>query len=211
MKATDLQHIVGGFEHEAFGSQAAFRAAMNALSYPGRWTPMPLQAERPRQGHGAAAVLLLSLLDADCTLWLSPTLAASDAAPWLRFHTGCQVVAEAGAAQFVWVAAGDAMPALAGLPGGSDNQPDHSATCILEVLDAQGDGDAWTLSGPGIQGTARLAVGGLPPDFAAQWAHNHASFPRGVDVFLSTPTHIAGLPRTTRIGAAAPQQHTEEA
>ena len=211
MKATDLQHIVGGFEHEAFGSQAAFRAAMNALSYPGRWTPMPVQAERPGQGHGAAAVLLLALLDADCTLWLSPTLAASDAAPWLRFHTGCQFVSEASEAQFVWVAAGDAMPALASLPGGSDNQPEHSATCVLDMLAAEGDGDAWTLSGPGIQGTALLAVDGLPSDFAAQWADNHAAFPRGVDVFLSTPSHIAGLPRTTRIGAAAPMPHTEEA
>ncbi|WP_137921382.1 phosphonate C-P lyase system protein PhnH [Hydrogenophaga sp. 2FB] len=208
MNATDLQHIVGGFEHEAFGSQAAFRASMNALSYPGRWTAMPMHAERPRQGHGAAAVLLLSLLDADCTVWLSPTLAASDAASWLRFHTGCQRVANACDAQFVWVAKGDAMPALASLLRGSDNQPDHSATCILEVLDTHGD--AWTLSGPGIQGTALLSVHGLPTDFAAQWSHNHASFPRGVDVFLSTPTHIAGLPRTTRIGAAAPQ-HTEEA
>jgi alpha-D-ribose 1-methylphosphonate 5-triphosphate synthase subunit PhnH len=207
MKATDLQHIVGGFEHEAFGSQAAFRAAMNALSYPGRWTPMPMQAERPRQSHGASAVLLLALLDADCTVWLSPTLAASDAAPWLRFHTGCQLVTEAGEAQFVWVAEGDAMPALAGLL--CDNQPDHSATCILDVRAT--DGDAWTLSGPGIQGTALLSVDGLPADFATQWAHNHAAFPRGVDVFLSTPTHITGLPRTTRIGAAAPMPHTEEA
>jgi len=211
MKATDLQHIVGGFEHEAFGSQAAFRAAMNALSYPGRWAPMPMQAERPRQGHGAAAVLLLALLDADCTLWLSPTLAASDAAPWLRFHTGCQLVTEASEAQFVWVAAGDAMPALASLACGSDNQPDHSTTCILDVRATDGESDAWVLSGPGIQGTARLAVDGLPPDFATQWAHNHAAFPRGVDVFLSTPTHVAGLPRTTRIGATAPQPHTEEA
>ncbi|MOA02673.1 Alpha-D-ribose 1-methylphosphonate 5-triphosphate synthase subunit PhnH [compost metagenome] len=209
MKATDLQHIAGGFEHEAFGSQAAFRATMNALSYPGRWTPMAVQSERPRQGHGAAAALLLSLLDADCTLWLSPTLAASDAAPWLRFHTGCELVAEPGAAQFVWVAAGDAMPALASLPGGSDNQPDHSATCILEVAALEDSADAWTLSGPGIQGTARLSVDGLPPDFAAQWARNHASFPRGVDLLLSTPTHIAGLPRTTRIGAAAPQPTSE--
>lgn len=209
MNATDLQHIVGGFEHEAFGSQAAFRASMNALSYPGRWTPMPMQAERPRQGHGAAAVLLLSLLDADGSVWLSPTLAASDAAPWLRFHTGCQVVTDASDAQFVWVAQGDAMPALDSLPRGSDNEPHLSATCILDVLDTREN--AWPLSGPGIQGTALLPVDGLPPDFATQWAHNHASFPRGVDVFLSTPTHIAGLPRTTRIGTTAPQPHTEEA
>jgi alpha-D-ribose 1-methylphosphonate 5-triphosphate synthase subunit PhnH len=32
-----------------------------------------------------------------------------------------------------------------------------------------------------------------------QWQHNHASFPRGVDVFLTTPTQVVGLPRTTRI------------
>jgi alpha-D-ribose 1-methylphosphonate 5-triphosphate synthase subunit PhnH len=32
-----------------------------------------------------------------------------------------------------------------------------------------------------------------------QWQHNHASFPRGVDVFLTTPTHVVGLPRTTHI------------
>lgn len=211
MNATDLQHIVGGFEHEAFGSQAVFRAAMNALSYPGRWTAMPMQAERPRQGNGASAVLLLALLDADCTLWLSPTLAASDAAAWLRFHTGCQPVTDPSDAQFVWVAKGDAMPALASLLGGSDNQPDHSATCILDVSGTDSGSGAWTLSGPGIQGTATLSVDGLPPDFATQWATNHAIFPRGVDVFLSTPTHIAGLPRTTRIGATAPQPHSEEA
>lgn len=211
MNPSDLQHIVGGFEHEAFGSQAAFRAAMNALSYPGRWTAMPMQAERPGQGHGAAAVLLLALLDAESSVWLSPTLATSDAAPWLRFHTGCQLTADPRAAQFLWVAAGDAMPALATLAQGSDPQPEHSATCILDVHAIENRGDAWTLSGPGIAGTARLSVGGLPADFAAQWADNHAAFPRGVDVFLCTPTHIAGLPRTTRIGASAPQPHTEEA
>ncbi|MDO9436378.1 phosphonate C-P lyase system protein PhnH [Hydrogenophaga sp.] len=211
MNATDLQHIVGGFEHEAFGSQAAFRAAMNALSYPGRWTAMPMQAERPQHGHGASAVLLLSLLDADCTVWLSPALAASDAAPWLRFHTGCQLVSNASEAQFVWVANGDAMPALASLLCGSDNQPDHSATCVLDVLAVEDSGDAWTLSGPGIAGSAPLSVNGLPTDFTTQWTANHASFPRGVDVFLSTSTHIAGLPRTTRIAATAAQAHTEEA
>ena len=172
---------------------------------------MPLQAERPKQGHGASAVLLLALLDADCTVWLSPTLAASDAAPWLRFHTGCQWVSDACEAQFVWVAMDDAMPALASLRGGSDNQPDHAATCVLDVLAVEDSGGAWTLSGPGISGTAPLSVNGLPADFATQWAHNHASFPRGVDVFLSTPTHIAGLPRTTRMAASAPQAQPEEA
>ena len=38
-----------------------------------------------------------------------------------------------------------------------------------------------------------------PQNFRAQLDANHALFPRGVDIVLTTPTQIAGLPRTTRI------------
>lgn len=211
MNASDLQHIAGGFQHEAWGSQAVFRAAMNALSYPGRWTAMPTPAERPSRGHGAAAVLLLALLDADIRLWLSPSLAACDAAPWLRFHTGCRLVDEVREAQMLWVGAGDAMPALAQLAAGTDHQPEFSATCILEVEQGcAGHGQTWTLSGPGVAGSMALSVSGLAPDFAEQWARNHAGFPRGVDAFLCTPTQVVGLPRSTRL-LRTDTRSTEEA
>lgn len=199
INAPDLQNIVAGFDHEAFGSQTVFRVALDALSHPGRVFDMPLETALPREGHGAAAALLLGLLDADTTLWLSPTLASSDAPVWLRFHTGCQIVAEAAAAQFVWVAQGDDMPQLSSLQLGSDAYPDQSATCVLEVDSLQGDAGGWRLQGPGIPSARKVHVLGLPSDFAAQWTDNHASFPRGVDVFLSTATQMAGLPRTTRI------------
>ena len=199
----DLQNVVAGFDHEAFGSQAVFRVALEALSHPGRVLGMPLQNALPRQGHGAAAALLLGLLDADTTLWLSPTLARSDAPVWLRFHTGCQIVTDAADAQFLWVAQGDDMPQLNTLKVGSDAYPDQSATCVLEVVSLHSDAGGWRLQGPGIPSERSLQVQGCQPDFAAelalQWADNHASFPRGVDVFLSTTSHIAGLPRTTRI------------
>jgi len=42
-------------------------------------------------------------------------------------------------------------------------------------------------------------VQGLPADFAAQWAENHAAFPRGVDAYLASADALVGLPRTTRI------------
>jgi alpha-D-ribose 1-methylphosphonate 5-triphosphate synthase subunit PhnH len=202
MNAPDLHHMVAGFEHEAFGSQAVFRAALDALSHPGRPLDMPLATALPRQGHGAAAALLLGLLDADTTLWLSAALANSDAAAWLRFHTGCQIVTDASTAQFVWVAQGDAMPALNSLRGGSDAYPDTSATCVLDVPSLQANAPDWRLQGPGIPTSRHLGVSGLSPDFAAQWADNQACFPRGVDVFLTTATQIAGLPRTTRILSA---------
>ena len=199
MNAPDLQNIVAGFDHEAFGSQAVFRVALNALSHPGRVFDMPLDTALPRQGHCAAAALLLGLLDADTPLWVSPALAQSDAPAWLRFHTGCPIVPEAQAAQFVWVAQGDALPALSSLRAGSDAYPDQSATCVIEVDSLHSDGAGWRLQGPGIATQRSLRVRGLSADFVPQWQHNHTSFPQGVDVFLSTATQITGLPRTTRL------------
>jgi alpha-D-ribose 1-methylphosphonate 5-triphosphate synthase subunit PhnH len=199
MKAQDLQHIAAGFHHEAFGSQAVFRAALDALSHPGRPFQMPTECALPRHGQPAAAALMLGLLDADTRLWLSPALAQSDAAPWLRFHTGCQIVTDVSEAHFVWVALGHALPAFHSLCLGSDAYPDQSATCVIETIALHADLAGWTLEGPGIQEQRRLQVTGLAPDFAEQWQHNHASFPRGVDVFLTTPSHVVGLPRTTRI------------
>jgi alpha-D-ribose 1-methylphosphonate 5-triphosphate synthase subunit PhnH len=207
MKTTTLASLGSGFSNEAFGSQAVFRAALQALSHPGRRVAVAHDADTPSAGHAASAATLLALLDSDCTLWLSPRLAASDAAAWLRFHTGCTLVTDPGNARFVWVGEGDAMPQLSSLAQGTDIYPDHSATCVLDVArvdEAQGAADAWCLTGPGIQHTAALRVAGVPGDFEHQWAANHATFPRGVDVLLGTPTHIVGLPRTTRITRITP-------
>ena len=202
MNTEVLQNLVAGFEHEAYGSQAVFRTALNALSHPGRPLDLPLNTALPRQGHAAAAALLLGLVDSDTALWLSPGLAGSDAATWLRFHTGCAWVSDPGEAHFIWVAQGDALPALQSFSQGTDAYPDQSATCVIEVQSLHselGEKGCWTLQGPGILGQRRLHVQGLPADFETQWASNHASFPCGVDVFLATAAHIVGLPRTTRL------------
>lgn len=207
----DLSSVVGGFAHEAFGSQAVFRSALQALSHPGRCIAVAHDAELPRHGNAAAAAFLLAMLDADCSLWLAPSLRGSDADMWLRFHTGCQLVAHAAQAQFVWVGAADTLPSLQSLRQGSDEFPDHSATCVVDVLslsvatgaEATADTQHWRLTGPGIREQAQLSVTGLPTDFAAQWAHNHAGFPRGVDLFLATRDELVGLPRTTRIHTLA--------
>ncbi len=205
MKADDLQQVRPGFHDASIGSQAVFRAALSALSHPGRVIEMPDVSALPRHGHGAAALLLQALIDSDCSVWLSPSLAGTDAAAWLRFHTGCRWAASATSARFLWVAAGDELPALSTLDAGTDEYPDQSATCVVEVpaLGAGIDGDALALNlqGPGIATTQTLSVQGLPQDFAAQWDASHRRFPRGVDLFLATPTHLAGLPRTTRIRA----------
>jgi len=194
-----LQNMVAGFEHEAYGSQAVFRTALQALSHPGRPLDMSLNMAVPRGGHAAAAALLLGLLDADTAVYLSPSLAGSDAAAWLRFHTGCSAVADRAQAQFIWIGQGDAMPLLQDLRQGNDAYPDQSATCVIEVHNLHADEAGWRLQGPGILGERTLRVQGLAADFADQWSRNHAGFPCGVDVFLATATQIVGLPRTTQI------------
>ncbi|MEN9905706.1 MAG: hypothetical protein RLZZ555_2271 [Pseudomonadota bacterium] len=200
MRQEDLQRVSPGFQDPVIGSQAVFRQALQALSMPGRSLDLSVEAQRPAQGHGAAALLLLALLDSDCTLWLSPSLAGSDAQSWLQFHTGCRCVQEPCQAQFLWLAAGDDWPALAEMNAGSDEYPDQSATCMMEVDELLTEaGQGWRLQGPGIDGELWLTVQGLPQDFEQQWTGNQTSFPRGVDLFLATPTQVVGLPRTTKL------------
>ena len=203
MKSQELQNVVAGFTHEAFGSQAVFRTSLNALSYPGRPLEMPLDCALPGQGQGAAVALLLGLLDSDTTLWMSPSVLHSDATPWLRFHTGCKVVEDVRAAQFIWVAHGDSLPQMSSLMLGSDAYPDQSATCIIETQGFDTNVEDLVLEGPGIEDKRALKVLGLPDAFLEQWTNNHGIFPRGVDVFLTDATHIVGLPRTTRISRKA--------
>lgn len=210
MRQEDLQKVVPGFDDPVTESQAVFRCALEALSMPGRAVDMPAVAQRPAIGHSAAALLMLALLDSDCTLWLSASLRNSDTQAWLRFHTGCRCVDDVAQARFVWLAAGDAWPSLATMNAGSDEYPDQSATCVMEIKKVTevtkvneaklpSSGDSWCLSGPGINGSKGVSMDGLPDDFYAQWQANHAAFPRGVDVFLATSTQLLGLPRSTRL------------
>lgn len=199
MNADDLQKMQPGFDDPALNSQLVFRSALQAMSMPGRLVDLPNLAAVPRQGHRASALLLLALVDSDCTLWLSPSLAGTDAQTWLRFHTGCRFVQEPAQANFLWLCAQDRWPHMRDMQAGTDEYPDQSATCIMETSSIQtGEGSrVWSLSGPGIASPTGLTAEGLPADFAAQWAGNHAAFPRGVDIFLTTATHVLGLPRST--------------
>lgn len=200
--STALNQLPAGFADPTHGSQQVFRTALRALSYPGRILPVVADAELPGAGHKASALLMLALLDADCTLWLSPRLATAGVGDWLRFHTGCRLLPDPATAHFIWVAQGDALPTLDCLQLGSDEDPHRAASCVIDVanlragVDLQGD---WRLCGPGIAAETVLQVDALPADFAAQWARNHAAFPRGVDCWLALPHALLGLPRTVEI------------
>lgn len=209
MTNIDLASIGPGFSHPAYGSQSIFRAALEALSLPGRLVEAAHDACVPGTGHSSAAAMLLSLMDSTSRLWLSPSRARDGTAAWLRFHTGCRLVDGVAQADFAWATL-DEMPPLAALAQGSDERPEGSATCLVDattvaigLANAADKSACFSLRGPGIRDTVRLRIGGLEGEsaaaFAGAWAANHAAFPKGVDVFIATPRHLVGLPRTTRI------------
>ncbi len=195
----NLQEVGAAFSDPVLSSQAVFRAALAALSRPGRIQSVPHDAQQPPGATPAAAALLLALLDPDCTVWLAPRLAGGAVSAWLRFHTGCRIVSQPAAARFAWSDA-DQLPLLQQFALGSEFEPEISTTCVVQVK-ALDERCGWRLSGPGIPGRQRLAVAGLGAGFLAQWQANHNLFPRGIDVLLCAGQFLAALARTTAIEA----------
>ncbi|WP_203074235.1 phosphonate C-P lyase system protein PhnH [Falsiroseomonas ponticola] len=181
---------LAGFADPVLDSQAAFRAVLEAMSRPGRVQRMPVPPEVPEGIGPAAAAVLLALADADTPVRLAAGPAAE---AWIRFHTGARAAAVAEAA-FVL----DPEARLPDLDCGTEEEPERGATLVLPV-DGLAEGSGWRLSGPGIQGTHRLAVAGAPPGFLADWAASRGRFPRGVDVILCAGDQVAALPRGVTI------------
>lgn len=181
--------LTGGFADAPIQSAQAFRAAMEALARPGRietvrgaMPPAPLSV--------AAGVLVLTLCDPTTPVHLAGAHDCQSVRDWITFHTGAPFAAapEASFAIGTWAALTPVSRFAIGLP----DYPDRSATLIVEMaaLTAQGP----RLTGPGIQGAARLSL----PETAA-FAANRALFPLGFDAFLTAGDRLAGLPRSTRV------------
>jgi alpha-D-ribose 1-methylphosphonate 5-triphosphate synthase subunit PhnH len=186
-------NLLPGFADPVLDAQRCFRAVLEAMSRPGRVLRAGAGLAPPAPLCPAAGAVLLTLADADTPLWLDAGAAVES---WARFHCGCPVVAEPGAALFA-LACG-APPPLAALEAGTDEDPHRSATLILQVT-ALEPGAVWRLTGPGIEREHRLRVEGLPAGFLAAWRANRARFPRGVDVILCAGERLAALPRTVAI------------
>ena len=184
-----------GFADPVRDSQAVFRAVLDAMARPGRVHPVAAPATPPPGLDRATAAVLLTLVDPETPLWLDEKAALTR--DWLLFHCGPPLV-PVTEARF-GLALGPA--SIAALPAGTDEEPETSATLILQVA-ALGEGTALRLEGPGLPAPSHLAVRGLPDAFLTEWEANRALFPRGVDVILCAGERLTALPRTVRIEAA---------
>ena len=201
-----LKDIGRGFSNPTLCSQAVFRQSLVALSLPGQAQTLDLSLSNPamqdpENAHAASAALLLALLDQDCKVWLSDGFANSHAAAWLRFHTGCTFVKNSIEADFVWIAHANELPAFENLAQGNAQYPELSATCVVQVMgfETGGNADAWTLSGPGVNGTIQLKLVGLPDNFVSARRNSQVHAPCGIDFFFTNNNTLMGLPRSTQV------------
>ena len=184
-----------GFQEPVDDANQVFRLVLKALAHPGTIVRIDRPAAVPPGRLGRAAIgAALTLADFETPVWLD--VAAAPAAPHLRFHCNCPIAASPDRATFVLVADAGRPPELEALPLGSDAYPDQGATLVIEVADLTADGDL-LLSGPGIDGSARLGVTGLPPEFWTRRAALAPLFPCGLDILLTAGDRLAALPRTT--------------
>ena len=185
-----------------FAAQSVFRKVMDATARPGSIHSVATVAAAPAPLAPAAAAIALTLFDHDTAVWLDAQLRSSDAvAAWLRFQTGCPIVADPAQSAFALVSDAAAVPSFESFALGTPDYPDRSTTLILQVATLTG-GPELTLSGPGIRGTASLRAASLPADFVARQAANRGLFPRGVDLLLVAGHELAALPRTTIVARA---------
>ncbi|MFN0302112.1 MAG: phosphonate C-P lyase system protein PhnH [Burkholderiales bacterium] len=204
--APDLATVATGFERPVFAAQATFRALLDAFARPGTVRDVRAEHDAPRGLDDAMAAIMLTLLDRDTSIWLSPSLRSNAVESFIRFHTGAPRVRDPRDASFAFIGSDDAVPELGSFAVGTDDAPEHSTTVYVSVTSLDGAKN-WAARGPGIDGTIRLGAfrandPSFPATFLAQWTVNHHRFPAGVDLVFTNGRALCGLPRTTHIVAA---------
>lgn len=174
-------------------AQSCFRLVLHAMSHPGSIMTLAQTVAAPPLAPATASVLL-TLVDADVSLWLDDSLSASW--EWLAFHAGVVRATRPEVASFLCATS---LPPLANLQAGTDADPEAGATVILQVP-ALEDGPRRTIYGPGLEAPLTIAPQGLPANFVRQWQGNHDRFPRGIDLLLCAGNAVCALPRSLRIG-----------
>lgn len=193
------QPLQSGFRDSVREAQAVFRSVMMAMARPGTVERLAADLAPPSPLTAELAAVALALCDHEASLWLDADLAQSVAVvDFLRFHTGTRIVDEPSTAAFALIRNARTMPPLSAFARGTDEYPDRSTTVIAAVghiFPAAG----LILEGPGIKGSALIAIDPLPADFVRERALNHGLFPRGVDCIFVATGLVAALPRTTRL------------
>lgn len=196
----ETRSIAGGFPDPVRDAQAIFRAVMVAMSEPCVARPMlgAICPPGPAPLFPATTAIALALLDFETSVFLDGGFGThSDAAAYLRFHTGASLAEEPRQADFAIISDIARAPRLSAFKQGEPEYPDRSTTIIVQVESIRGEGE--TFSGPGLAGPTPLRTEPSVPDFNGQWRANTSLYPCGVDIIFVTRQSIAGLPRSVSL------------
>lgn len=199
MSAPPSDTLAPGFESPVHQAQEVFRVLLDATSRPGRPVAFVPAVTPPPPLSASLASIALTLCDHDAPVWLDTALDVAEVRDWLRFHTGCPLTSDSSGAAFAFVSDPLALPTLAAFATGTPDYPDRSTTICVSV-DELRPGSGWRLSGPGIDGEARLAVAPVRTALVEEMRRNHDLFPQGVDLVFVSSDGLAALPRSTRVG-----------
>jgi len=199
------------WEHPVHGAQQTFRVLLAAMSHPGRVYSLPHAAiagvQPPCTGDGhtmsiAAAVSLLTLLDAESSVHFAGPQDASALAGYFRFHCGVRTVS-LDQCQFAYARGRDADDGSCEvMQQGSDTAPQDGATLVLDVdglatRAQKGEVQVLRMRGPGVQTQSVLSVRGSLPALWRWRARQADAFPRGIDLLLCSGDQVAAIPRST--------------
>ena len=194
-----MRDIAPGLADPTHDSQRLFRGILEAFAHPGSIVGLPQPPEGVDRLSSAATAFLLTLVDRDTPLWLEPGLDSDAVRSFVRFHAGAPIVTAKADALFA-ILTPDGTPTLDGFAIGTDAYPDRSATLLLE-LPSLGGGPVRRIRGPGIDGSANIAIAGLPVSFWSEWMVNRALFPCGVDLVFAAGSDLLALPRSIDVEA----------
>ncbi|NKN32970.1 phosphonate C-P lyase system protein PhnH [Marichromatium bheemlicum] len=193
--------LQAGFANPVEDSQQAFRHLLKVMSEPGVIRPLAAATALDTLTPATFSACQ-TLLDATTTLWLGGALDTETVRANLGFHSGCRIVVDPAAADFVLARAGE-LPELMTLRAGTAEYPDRSCTLLVQVealaTTATEQATALRLSGPGIATSRQLGVTGLDTRLTRYLVERPHPFPLGLDLVLLAQDQVAAIPRTTRV------------
>jgi alpha-D-ribose 1-methylphosphonate 5-triphosphate synthase subunit PhnH len=192
-----MTDIAAGLADPSHDSQRLFRAVLEAFSHPGRLVSLPEAPAAAGSLSQAATAFILTLVDRDTPLWLTPAFDTASVRDFVRFHTGAPIASRPGEALFAVLTPAD-MPALDDFSIGTDPYPDRSATVVMELPSLTGGPQRWW-RGPGIEARQAVSLAGLPNSSASIWAANRALFPCGIDLVFASGSDLIALPRSIAV------------
>lgn len=217
--------MLAAFAQPVFDSQRTFRELLQAMARPAVPRALPVLPPAPAPIAPEAMAILLTLCDSATSVWLQQ--ADEEAVRHLRFHAGAKLAARPQEADFALITEPSSMPALDTFALGDLRYPERSTSLIIQARAIDplpcpaGEGGGFTppqpspmrreaspcgtrrggsrFGGPGIRGTATLAIDGLPADFWQQRAALSTRLPLGIDLYFVAAQQVTCLPRSTRM------------